>query len=160
MEQIELLEIINPNRAWVIDELDQLHSEWLDWQREVDKIIDQPYDRQIQSEVFADGETMMHKHEVLQAKTLTFLNNNVRGHGFIRRFDGRGIDRTDLRLRLRVKHRLHQLDMLKASFQYAKLPESFWRQKAKELLDKVAKKTGDAAVEVAVSYLKNPLGGK
>ena len=160
MEQIEPLEITNPNRAWVVAELDQLYAEWLAWQQEVEKIIDQPYDRQTQSEVFADGEAMMRRHDVLQAKTLTFLNNNVRGHGFIRGFDGRGIDRTDLRLRIRVKHRLHQLDMLQASLQYAKVPESFWKQKAKELLDNVAKKTGDAAIDVAASYLKNPLGGR
>ena len=160
MEQIEPLEITNPNRTWVMAELDQLHAEWLAWQREVEKIIDQPYDRHTQSEVFADGETMMRRHDVLQAKTLTFLNNNVRGHGFIRGFDGRGIDRTDLRLRIRVKHRLHPLDMLQASLQYAKVPESFWKQKAKELLDNVAKKTGDAAIDVTASYLKNPLGGK
>jgi hypothetical protein len=160
MEQIEPLEITNPNRAWVVAELEQLHFEWLAWQREVEKIVDQPYDRRTQSEVFADGEAMMRRHDVLQAKTLTFLNNNVRGHGFIRGFDGRGIDRTDLRLRVRVTHRLHQLDMLQASLQYAKVPESFWKQKAKELLDSVAKKTGDAAIDVAASYLKNPLGGK
>lgn len=160
MEQIEPLEITNPNRAWVVAELEQLYAEWLAWQREVENIVDQPYDRRTQSEVFADGERMMRRHDVLQAKTLTFLNNNVRGHGFIRGFDGQGIDRTDLRLRVRVKHRLHQLDILQASLQYAKVPESFWKQKAKELLDNVAKKTGDAAIDVAASYLKNPLGGK
>src|SRR5437899_1399738 len=131
MEQLEPLEI-NPNRAWVVAELEELYAEWVAWQREVENIVDQSYDRRTQSEVFADGEPMMRRHDVLQAKTLTFLNNNVRGHGFILGFDGQGIDRTDLRLRVRVKHRLHQLDMLQASLQYAKVPESFWKQKAKE----------------------------
>jgi hypothetical protein len=160
MEQVDLLEITSTNTAWVVAELDALYAEWLEWQREVEKIVDQPYDRQTQSDVFADGEAMMHRHEVLQAKTLTFLNNNVRGHGFIRGFDGQRIDRTDLRLRIRVKHRMHQLDLLRASLQYAKVPESFWKQKGKELVDKIAKKTGDAAIDVAASYLKNPLSTK
>jgi hypothetical protein len=134
VEQTEPLEIINPNRGWAVDELDQLYDEWLAWQREVENIVDQPYDRQTQSGVFADGEAMMRRHDVLQAKTLTFPSNNIRGNGFIRGFDGRGADRTDLCLRIRVKHRLHQPDMLRASLQYAKLPESFWKQKAKELV--------------------------
>jgi hypothetical protein len=158
MEQVEPVEITNPNRAWVVSELEKLYAEWLAWQQQVEGIVDQPYDRNTQSEVFADGEDMMRKHDVLQAKTLTFLNNNIRGHGFIRGFDGRGVDRTDLRLRIRVKHRLHNLDMLRSALQYAKVPESFWKQKGKELVEKLVMKSGDAAVEVAASYLKNPMG--
>jgi hypothetical protein len=119
-DQVTALEIINPNKAWVIAELEALYAEWLAWQQEVERITDQPYDHQKQSEVFADGESMMQRHDVLQAKTLTFVSNNVRGHGFIRGFDGRGVDRTDLRLRIRVKHRLHQLEVLRASLRYAK----------------------------------------
>jgi hypothetical protein len=122
-DQVEPLEITNPNRAWVVAQLEQLLAEWLTWQQEVEKIVDQPYDRQTQSEVFADGEAMMLRHDVLQAKTLTFLNNNIRGHGFIRGFDGHGADRTDLRLRVRVQHRLHRLTVLKESLQYAKVPD-------------------------------------
>lgn len=102
---------------------------------------------------------MMLKHEVLQAKTLTFLNNNIRGHGFIRGFDGRHIDRTDLRLRIRVEHRLRDLEILRACLQYAKVPEAFWKQKGKELVDRLLDKSGDAAIDVAASYLKNPMDG-
>jgi len=54
----------------------------------------------------------MNIHEIFQAKTLTFLNNNITGHGFIKGFDGKAGDRTDLRLKIRVKHRLHQLRIL------------------------------------------------
>jgi hypothetical protein len=158
MEPPEPVEIINPNRPWVVSELEKLYAEWLLWQEQIKGIVDQPYDRNTQSEVFADGEDMMHNHDLLQAKTLTFLNNNIRGHGFICGFDGRGVDRTDLRLRIRVKHRLHNLNMLRASLVYAKVPESFWKQKGKELVEKLVKKTGDAAIEVAASYLKNPMG--
>jgi hypothetical protein len=159
MKQVENMEITNPNRAWVVAEFEKLYAQWVSWQADVAQIADHPYDRNTQSDVFADGEDNMRKHDVLQAKTLTFLNNNVRGHGFIDGFDGQHIDRTDLRLRMRVKHRMHQLDMLRASLEYAKVPEAFWKQKGKELVEKLVKKSGDAAIDVAASYLKNPMAG-
>lgn len=113
MEQLENIEILNPDRAWVASEFEKLYSEWQVWKKEVDSIVDQPYDRNRASDVFADGKDMMLKHDVLQAKTLTFLNNNVRGHGFIRGFNGQHIDRTDLRLKVRVEHRMRDLSMLR-----------------------------------------------
>ncbi len=146
------LELTNPNYPWVNSELEKLLVEWTDWQQEVLNIVDKPYDQRRQSEVFADGEEMMRKHEVLQAKTLVFLNNNILDHGFL------GFDRLDLRLKLRVKHRVEELEVLRACLQYAKVPEGFWKQKGKELVDHLAKKTGDAAIEAAASYLRNPLG--
>lgn len=159
MKQVQNVEITNPNRAWVVSEFEKLYAEWVSWQAEAAQIVDQPYDRNTRSEVFADGEDNMRKHDVLQAKTLTFLNNNIKGHGFIDGFDGTHIDRTDLRLRIRVKHRMHQLDMLRPSLEYAKVPEGFWKQKGKELVEILLKKSGDAAVDVAASYLKNPMAG-
>jgi len=159
VKQIENIEITNPNHAWVVSEFEKLYGEWLTWHNEVVRIQDQPYDRNTQTEVFADGEDNMRKHDVLQAKTLTFLNNNIKGHGFISGFDGKHIDRKDLRLKFRVKHRMHELDMLRASLEYAKVPEAFWKQKGKELVEKLLKKSGDAAIDVAASYLKNPMGG-
>jgi hypothetical protein len=157
MDQIEKLEINNPNRAWVISELNKLHTEWLVWQKQVSEIKDQPYDRNTHAEVYADGEGMMKMHDVLQAKTLTFLNNNIKGHGFIRGFDGRGCDRTDLRLAIRVRHRIHSLEMLRASLPYALVPEGFWSQQAKKFVDQVRDKTGGALVDLATSWLKNPM---
>ena len=159
MEQTENIEIVNPNRAWVVAEFEKLYGEWLAWKQQVDAIVDQPYDRNTQSDVFADGMHMMRKHKVLQAKTLTFLNNNIKGHNFIRGFDGRHIDRNDLRLRIRVEHRIEDLEIFRACLEYAKVPEAFWKQKGKELVEKLLKKSGDAAVDVAASYLKNPMGG-
>lgn len=156
MKQIEKLEIVSPNHAWVMAEFEQLYAEWKAWESSVAQIVDQPYDTSSHSAVYADGEDKMHRHDILQAKILTFLNNNIKGHGFIEGFDGSHVDRTDLRLKVRVKHRLHQLEMLRASLQYAKVPEAFWKQKSKELLDKLAKKSGEAAIDVAASYLKNP----
>jgi len=111
-----------------------------------------------QSEVFADGEEMLQKHEVLQGKTLTFLNNNIKGHGFIKGFDDNGCDRIDLRLKFRVKHRIQNLRILMASLEYAKVPDSYWKEKAKELVDKILDKGSDVAVEIVASYLKNPMG--
>jgi hypothetical protein len=158
MQQIENLEFLNPNRPWVMKELDKLYQEWLDWEKVVSQIIDKRYDRNTQSEVFADGEEMMQKHEILQAKTLTFLNNNIKGHGFIEGFDGKRCDRYDLRLNYRVKHRLQSLRVLIASLEYARVPESYWKQKGKELLDKIIDKAPDAAIDVVANYLKNPMG--
>lgn len=107
-------EVINANPTSVIKRLAKIIKEWEQWSEEVDKIIDQPYDRNTQLDVFADGEDMMQKHEVLQIKTLTFLNKNIRSHGFIMGFDDSHCDRTDLRLKHRVKHRLQELRILKA----------------------------------------------
>ena len=155
-EQIQDLEFTNPNSAWVVKELENLLGEWKSWQIAVSEIIDQPYDPRRQSEVFADGEANMESHEILQAKTMTFLNNNIKGHGFIKGFDGHGCDRTDLRLKIRVKHRIQQLRMLLASIQYAKVPESYWKEKGKELVQSIVNKGPDAAIDIATRYLKNP----
>jgi hypothetical protein len=113
--------LMNPNRDWVVSELDKLREEWTVWAKAVSDILDQPYDHRIQSDVFADGEENMKHHEVIQAKTLTFLNNNIKRHGFIGGFNGHGCDRTDLRLKHRVKHRLHSLNALRAALQYAEI---------------------------------------
>lgn len=160
MKQLEPLAITNGNRDWVLTEFQKLHEEWKAWEQHVALLEDQPYNRNTQSEVFADGEDNMRKHTILQAKTLTFLNNNFAGHGFLSGFDGTHIDRTDLRLKVRVKHRLLELDVLQASVPYAKLPEAFWKQKGKELIEHLSRKTGDSAVDVAASYLKNPLSSR
>lgn len=100
--QIEKLEILNPNKNWVIKELNSIISEWENWQKLVEVIQDHPYDQNTHTEVFADGEENMERHDILQAKTLTFLNNNIKVHGFILGFDGNECDRTDLRLKIRV----------------------------------------------------------
>jgi hypothetical protein len=79
MEQVENLEFQNPNRAWVMKKLDKLYEEWLAWEIKVSQIVDQPYDKNNTLDVYAEGEEMMQKPEVLQAQTLTFLNNNSPG---------------------------------------------------------------------------------
>lgn len=119
MEKFRQPVLKNQNRKWVISELDKLREEWAVWAKSVAEIVDHRYDPRTHSDIFADGEANMQHHDVLQAKTLTFLNNNIENHGFIDSFDGNGCDRTDLRLKHRVKHRLHALDTLRASLQYA-----------------------------------------
>ena len=110
-KQLSNLATKNPNKAWVAKELAKLINEWEVWQREVSLIQDHEYDPNTQLDVFADGEENMQKHEILQGKTLTFLNNNVNGHGFIVGFDGRSCDRPDLRLSYRVKQGLSRVQI-------------------------------------------------
>src|SRR5216683_1062111 len=74
--------------------------------------------------ILADGEENIKKHSILQEKTLEFLEQNIIGHGFIRGRDGTHVDRTDLRLKFRVKHRLEELDELRARLEYAGNQES------------------------------------
>jgi len=124
MEEFRQPILLNPNRVWVVSELDRLRDEWLAWASEVAAIVDHPYDPRTHTGVFADGAENMNRHDVLQAKTLTFLNNNIQSHGFIEGFDGNGCDRTDLRLKIRVAHRLHALDKLRAALQYAEVSPS------------------------------------
>ena len=51
------------------------------------------------------------------------------------------------------------LRILRASLEYARVPESFWREKGKELVEKLIDKGSEAATDIAASYLKNPTGG-
>jgi len=154
------LAITNPNKKWVLKELDSLYQEWESWKLKIEQIVDQPYNKQTQTEVFADGEEMMEAYEILQEKTLTFLDNNIQGHGFIYGRDGDHIDRNDCRLKIRHGHRMRDLNILKESLKYAHVPESYWKEKAKELVDKVVDTAGEkgteAAIDIATGYLKNP----
>ena len=150
------LALTNPNKRWVVKELDALMEEWRAWQKEVSKIPVQPRNRldPRPDDVLADGEKNIQKHNVLQEKTLAFLDNNVAGHGFIYGRDGSRIDRTDLRLDIRVKHRVNDLEVLSACIQYAKVPDAYWKVTAREMLERVAGKAPEAAVEIAAKYLQ------
>jgi hypothetical protein len=108
------LTITNPDREMAISGLDSLIEEWRKWQSVVAQIQDQPYDTNTQSDIYADGADNLKHHTILQEKTLTFLDQNIEGHNFIFGFDGNHVDRDDLRLKVRVDHRLKDLDILKA----------------------------------------------
>lgn len=99
----------------IIKEYEELYKEWMQWELEVLKIIEQPFNSQIQLEVYKDGEEMMSRHMILQNKTKNYLENNIVNHWFITGIDGNGIDRTDLRLKIRVKHRIQELKEMRAS---------------------------------------------
>ncbi|MGB0920687.1 MAG: hypothetical protein ACPG1C_05120 [Alphaproteobacteria bacterium] len=147
------MQIKSPNKEWVAQELDKLFHEWLEWKDEVGQIVDHPYDAHRESQVFADGRENMQKHRVLQAKTIEFLNQNIKRHGFIYR-DGRGADRTDLRLNIRVQHRIDDLDEIKARLEYASVTDGFWREQGKKLIGKIVANPFKA-VETAATALKN-----
>jgi hypothetical protein len=150
------LAFINPNKRWVVKELDALIEEWHAWQAEVLEIPVPARDRYNPrpEDIFADGEENMHKHDILQEKTLVFLDDNIDGHGFIYGRDGTRIDRNDLRLDIRVKHRIHDLDILRACLVYAKVPDSYWKATAKEMLEKIAGKGPEIAIDIAAKYLQ------
>jgi hypothetical protein len=154
MKQSQTVEITSGNANWILAELERLYEEWTRWESEVAVIEDFEYDRNVCTEVFADGEENMRRHEMLQAKTLTFLNNNCKGHGFIGGFDGTHVDRNDLRLKFRVAHRIRELDLLLVSIQYAKRPESYWQGLAEALVREIAGKSHVEAVEIATRYLR------
>ena len=59
MDPSKYPEFLNPDMQSALDRFDSLFAEWKNWSREVDQIVDQPYDRNTQAEVFADGEMMM-----------------------------------------------------------------------------------------------------
>ncbi len=156
-EQIEKLAFINPDTGRVMNQLNKLLLEWKNWKVEVHQIKDHPFDRNVASEVMADGIENMNYHDILQTKTLTFLNNNIIGHGFIKGMDGKQCDRNDLRLKVRVDHRIHNLAILIASLEYANVPDAFWKIKSKELLNKVIDKSSDETINMVAGYLKNPI---
>jgi hypothetical protein len=150
------LALTNPNKKWVIKELDALIEEWRAWQEEVRKIPVPPRDPHypIADDVLADGEENIQKHNVLQEKTLGVLDSNTEGHGFIYGGNATRIDRTDLRLDVRVKHRVNDLEVLRACIQYAKVPEAYWKATAKEMVEKVAGKGSELATDIAAKYLQ------
>ncbi|WP_395018429.1 hypothetical protein [Dongia sp.] len=128
----------NPDRDWVVSELDKLIEEWREWQSVVAQIHDQPFDCNIESNVYADGAGNMKRHTILQEKTLTFLDQNIEGHNFIFGFDNDHIDRTDLRLKWRVEHRLEELDVLKACIVNASLSKQVEWVRAAEAVEMLA----------------------
>lgn len=154
--QREALAFLKSNTARVIKQLDALIGEWRSWEKEVDNLPKHPVNRLDPKpfNILADGEENIKKHRILQEKTLVFLENNITGHGFICGRDGSKIDRTDLPLQFRVKHRMDDLDELRACLQYANVPETYWKAKAKEMLAKTVGKAPDVATDIAAKYLQ------
>ena len=121
----EALAFKSPRRARVMAELKKLSDEWEEWEEHCLQIEDHPYDRNTESEVFADGVENMERHEILREKTLTFLDTNIQGHNFMCSNEyEKPFERNDLRLRVIVPHRTRDLKVLMASLEHAL---GFWR---------------------------------
>jgi hypothetical protein len=93
------LALTNPNKKWIVKELDALIEEWRAWEHEIRKIPVSSRNRMDPKpdDILTDGEENIQKHHMLQENTLVFLDDNIKGHGFIYGRDGTKIDRTDLR---------------------------------------------------------------
>lgn len=157
MEAREILAIANPNKAWVIAELDKLRQEWTAWLETVRNLPDSPdYDPQTCAEAVKDGFDNLRKHDVLREKTLVFIGNNFTGYGFVfESWPTHPHESNTIRLARRVPGWIHRLDMLASCIDYARVPDGFWIAKGKQLVDEIAKAPGKA-VEIAASHLKNP----
>jgi hypothetical protein len=160
IEQFEPLAITNPNKAWVVKEFDKLLTEWRAWNDVVRSLGESAdYDPQTCTEAIKDGWENLRKHEILREKTLVFLRNHISGAAFIfQNWPSHPHESNTSRLRDRVPNWIHRLEILEASIAYARMPESFWKEKGKELVSVITKTAPEKAVEIAASYLKNPLG--
>lgn len=153
-----IFSIANPNEAWVVQELDNLHNEWADWVEVAQNLEDSPdYDPQTCSEAIKDGFANRRKHDIIREKTLVFIGNNFSGYGFLfENWPPHPHEDNTSRLAKIIPSWIHRLETLSASIEYARVPDGFWKQKGKQLVDEVVKAAPDKAVEIATSYLKNP----
>ena len=158
-EAFEVLSISNPNKAWVCSELDKLIHEWKVWDEYCQNLGDSPdYNPQTCSEAIKDGFANRKKHEVLREKTLVFMRNHFNGAEFIlENWKSHPHESNTSRLKHVVPNWVHRLEILKASMEYVIVPEGYWKSKGKELIDTLSKTSAEKAVDIAASYLKNPL---
>ena len=155
-----VLAIINPNKAWVSAELDKLMEEWEAWNDYSQNIEDSPdYNPQTGSEAIKDGWSNIRKHEILREKTLVFMRNHFSGAEFVLiNWSSHPHESNTSRLKDIIPGWLHRLEILKESMDYVRVPDGFWKARGKELLETLSKSSGENAIEVVTSYLKNPMG--
>jgi hypothetical protein len=159
-EIFPVLSITNPNKVWVSAELDNLIGEWKSWNDHCQIIEDSTdYNPQTSSEAIKDGWENIRKHEILREKTLVFMRNHFSGAEFVLA-SWRSHPHEDVcsRLRSKVPGWIHRLEMLKASMDYILVPDGFWKSQGKKLLESLSRTTTEKAIDVAASYLRNPLG--
>ena len=156
----EVFAIANPNKPVVVQELDKLRKEWAAWLEFGKGLGDSPdFDPNTCTECIKDGYDNLRKHDMLREKTLVFIGNNFTGYGFL--FENwpnaPHEDRTS-----RIAHKapgwIQRLDTLVACIEYARVPDSYWKAKGRELFDAMTKAGPEKAIDVAASYLKNPAG--
>lgn len=155
-----ILSITNPNKAWVCEQIDALIQEWSDWNEFCQSIEDSPdFDPQTCTEAIRDGYENIRKHEVLREKTLVFLRNHFSGSEFVlENWKQHPHEDNCSRLNHKVPYWIHRIEIIKASMDYVLVPEGYWKEQGKEFLSALSKSTAEGAVDVAASFLKNPLG--
>lgn len=156
------LAITNPNKVWVVENFENLLNEWKVWNVYVQTLPneqDSPdYVAGSCADCIKDGRINLDKHQILREKTLVFLRNNFSGYEFILKdWKSHPHEHTLDRLYKRVPRWIYNLEMLQASLPYAHVPEGFWKQKGKDLVDLITSTLPEKAVDIAASYLKNPL---
>ncbi len=158
-DPLPIFAIVNPNKPWVSEEIDKLIAEWQDWSEYCQKLQgSSDYDPQTCSEAIKDGRENIHKHEILREKTLVFMRNHFSGAQFVlEKWPDHPHESVTSRLCKRAPIWVQRLEILKASMDYVQVPDGYWAGRGKEFLEALSKSTADKAVEVAASYLKNPL---
>ena len=153
-----IFSITNPNKGWVVQELDKLRNEWVEWLEVAQNLEDSPdYGPQTCTEAIKDGFTNRRKHDVLREKTLVFIGNNFSEYGFLfENWPPYPHEDNTSRLANIIPGWLHRLETLSSSIEYARVPDNFWKAKGKQLVDEIVKAAPDKAAEIAASYLKNP----
>lgn len=152
-------EITNPNKTWVSQEIDKLLSEWTEWNKICQNLEDSPdFVEGSCAESIKDGYDNIYKHEVLREKTLVFIRNHFSGADFIlSQWASHPHEDVTSRLSRKVPTWIHRLQILKSSMDYVLVPDGFWAERGKDFLTTLSKSTAEGAIEVAISYLKNPL---
>jgi hypothetical protein len=155
----EVFAISNPNKAWVVNELDKLRREWSDWLEVAKGLGDSPdFNPNTCTEAIKDGWDNIRKHDVLKERTLVFIGNNFTGYGFVfANWPTPPHEDVTSRIRKRVPGWMHRLEVLSSCIEYARVPDGFWMSKGKQLVDEVIKATPEKAIAIAASYLKNPM---
>ena len=152
--------ITNPNKVWVSEEIDKLLREWEAWNDFCQNLEDSPdYDPNTCTEAIKDGYSNRKKHEILREKTLVFMRNHFSGAEFIlEKWPNHPHESNTSRLKDIVPNWIHRLEILKASMDYVQVPDGYWKERGKDFLETLSNSTAEKAVDIAASYLKNPLG--
>ena len=158
MEPREILAITNPNKGWVVSELDKLRKEWATWltvARNLPESTD--YKPNTCTEAIKDGFANRKNHEILRERTLVFIGNNFLGYAFLfENWPRHPHEDNTSRLAVTIPGWIHRLETLSACIEYARVTDGYLKSKAKQLVDEIVKATPEKAAEIAVSYLKNP----
>jgi hypothetical protein len=159
MEPREILALANPNKGWVVNELDKLLVEWEAWLETVRNLPDSPdYDSRTCTEAVKDGLDNRRKHALLREKTMIFIGNNFTGYAFLfENWPTSPYENNIARLRDVAPSWIQRLQMLVACIAYARVPDGFWKARGKQLVEEITKAGPEKGIEILAAALKNPL---